>query len=57
MKMVIFRRMYDPLARKQWVESFVLEGNSLAELDAEYARLDARHRKWTGNGAEGEGSC
>lgn len=57
MKMVVYRRMYDPLARKQWVERFVLKGKSLADLNAELAKLNARHRKWTGQGAEGEGSC
>lgn len=48
MKVIIVRRMYDPIARKSWVQPFTIEANSQAELDAELAKLDARHPRWTG---------
>ena len=48
MKMYIVRRMYDPIARKSWHQTFTIEFNSMEEFKAELAKLNAIHPRWTG---------
>lgn len=53
MTIILYRRMYDPVARKSWWQPFTIEAGTPAELKAEIAKLDARHPRWTGETPHG----
>lgn len=48
MKIILVRRMFDPIVRKTWLQQFTIEARNDAEFKAELAKLDARHPRWTG---------
>jgi len=50
---VLVRRMYDPIKKVEWLESFRLSANSKEELKEELAKLNLRHPRWTGDTPHG----
>ena len=47
--LIVILQMYDPMAKKMWLQDVHLKFISKEEFKAEIAKLKSRYPLWTGN--------